>query len=100
MSDVLHVHNYRSLCIEVSSMVAYFLKSRLYTCIFKDVHVHVHIQIVVELLDFPSIYSFDLLVGLFEVRGKHSDANKQGKYNYPYGLSCWAPVLNICRDRK
>ena len=35
-----------------------------------------------------------------EVRGKHSDTNKQGKYNYPYGLICWAPVLNICRDRK
>ena len=34
-----------------------------------------------------------------EVRGKHNDANKAGKYNYPYGLICWAPVVNICRDR-
>ena len=35
-----------------------------------------------------------------EVRGKHNDANKAGKYNYPYGLICWAPVVNICRDRE
>ena len=35
-----------------------------------------------------------------EVRGKHNVANQMGKYNYPYGLICWAPVLNICRDRK
>ena len=35
-----------------------------------------------------------------EVRGKHNDANKAGKYNHPYGLICWAPVVNICRDRK
>ena len=35
-----------------------------------------------------------------EVRGKHNDANKAGKYNYPYGLICWAPVVNMCRDRK
>ena len=35
-----------------------------------------------------------------EVRGKHNDANKAGKHNYPYGLVCWAPVVNVCRDRK
>ena len=35
-----------------------------------------------------------------EVRGKHNDANKAGKYNHPYGLICWAPVVNICRDRE
>ena len=35
-----------------------------------------------------------------EVRGKHNDANKAGKHNYPYGMVCWAPVVNMCRDRK
>ena len=35
-----------------------------------------------------------------EVRGKHNDANKAGKHNHPYGLICWAPVVNICRDRE
>ena len=35
-----------------------------------------------------------------EVRAKHNDANKAGKHNYPYGLVCWAPVVNMCRDRK
>lgn len=35
-----------------------------------------------------------------EVRAKHNTANAENKYDYPYGLICWAPVLNICRDRK
>ena len=35
-----------------------------------------------------------------EVRAKHNTANAMGKYNYPYGIICWAPVVNVCRDRK
>ena len=35
-----------------------------------------------------------------EVRGKHNEANKAGRFNHPYGMICWAPVVNICRDRK
>ena len=35
-----------------------------------------------------------------EVRAKHNTANEEGKYDYPNGLICWAPVLNVCRDRK
>ena len=30
-----------------------------------------------------------------EVRAKHNTANEEGKYDYPYGLICWAPVLNV-----
>ena len=33
-----------------------------------------------------------------EVRGKYNVAFQMGKYNYPYGLICWAPVVNVCRD--
>ena len=32
-----------------------------------------------------------------EVRGKYNDAKKG---TYPDGLVCWAPVVNVCRDRK
>ena len=35
-----------------------------------------------------------------EVRAKHNTANDENKYDYPYGLICWAPVLNVCRDRE
>ncbi|XP_065825984.1 uncharacterized protein [Oscarella lobularis] len=33
-----------------------------------------------------------------EVRGKHNDGAKNGKTSYPFGLICWAPVVNLCRD--
>ena len=35
-----------------------------------------------------------------EVRAKHNTANQENKFDYPYGLICWAPVLNVCRDRE
>lgn len=35
-----------------------------------------------------------------EVRGKHNDGARAGKMTYPFGLICWAPVVNLCRDRK
>jgi beta-glucosidase len=33
-----------------------------------------------------------------EVRGKHNDGAKAGHMTYPFGLICWAPVVNLCRD--
>ena len=35
-----------------------------------------------------------------EVRGKHNDGAKAGHMTYPFGHICWAPVVNLCRDRK
>lgn len=35
-----------------------------------------------------------------EVRGNHNDAVKSGKYTGRFGLVCWSPVVNVCRDRK
>lgn len=58
-----------------------------------------HKELLLLSFDRELIYSIACAIS-DEVRGNHNDAIRSGKYSGRFGLVCWSPVVNVCRDRK